>query len=245
MICQGCGQEFAEGASCPFCAETMSDPGKIVVPEAVLPARSARAVSIPKRFVSGILFADRYRLVHRLGQGGIGEVYRADDTRLEQTVALKFPFPSSQEDASALERFRDEARLARRVAHGGVCRIFDFGTAEGLAYVAMEFIEGENLASVRKRMGRLSPERAREIALELCAGLGAIHEEGILHRDLKPANVMLDGQGHVRILDFGLAVQTDVLWGPEAASGTPAYRSPEQAAGDHPLPIAQGSVGGS
>jgi serine/threonine protein kinase len=231
MECSGCGQQLAEGAFCPFCAATASDPAQLKVQQAPAPSQGDQIVAIPERFVSGTLFANRYRVVHRLGTGGIGEVYRATDTRLEQTVALKFLYPTSLEDGRALERFRDEARLARRVAHGGVCRIFDFGTAEGLAYVAMEFIEGENLASVRKRMGRLSRERAREIALELCAGLGAIHEEGILHRDLKPANVMLDDQGRVRILDFGLAVRTEVLSGPEAASGTPAYRSPEQAAG--------------
>jgi serine/threonine protein kinase/Tfp pilus assembly protein PilF len=188
-------------------------------------------LALPERLAAGTLFADRYRLVHRLGRGGLGEVYRAEDLRLEQTVALKFLFPSIQENARALERFREEARLARRIAHGSVCRIFDFGITEGLAYVAMEFIEGDDLARVRKRLGRLSPERARKIAMELCAGLGAIHEEGILHRDLKPANVMLDGQGRVRIVDFGLAVRTEVLSGPEAASGTPAYRAPEQAEG--------------
>jgi serine/threonine-protein kinase len=184
-----------------------------------------------ERFLPGVLFAGRYRIVHRLGKGGAGEVYRAEDIRLDQTIALKLLSPSSSSDAWTLEQFRDEARLARRVSHSAVCRIYDFGEAEGLTYVAMEHIEGEDLASLRRRIGRLPPERALEVSLEICRGLGAIHELGILHRDLKPANVMLDGQGRARILDFGLAALTGTVSGPDVRSGTPAYMAPEQADG--------------
>lgn len=184
-----------------------------------------------ERFLPGALFAGRYRIVHRLGQGGGGEVYRAEDIRLEQTIALKFLTRTFAEDVRALENLRDEARLARRVSHSGVCRIFDFGVAQGLTYVAMEHIEGEDLASFRQRIGRLPSERALEISLEICHGLGAIHELGILHRDLKPANVMLDGHGRARILDFGLAALSGTVSGLDVRSGTPAYMAPEQATG--------------
>ena len=180
----------------------------------------------------GTVFAERYRIVHRLGKGGMAEVYRAEDLRLGQTIALKFLLPSLLDEPRRLERFRDEARLARRVNHSAVCRIYDFGEYKRLPYVAMEYVEGEHLASLRRRVGRLSTERALDIALEICRGLGAIHEQGILHRDLKPANVMLDGQGRVRILDFGLAAMVDQVSKADVRSGTPAYMAPEQARGE-------------
>jgi serine/threonine-protein kinase len=175
----------------------------------------------------GALVAQRYRIVHLLGHGGMGEVYRADDLVLGQAVALKF-LPTAPSN-SALSRFRSEVRLARQISHPNVCRVYDIGDAEGLTYLSMEYVDGEDLASLLRRIGKLPHDKALEIARQLCAGLAAAHDKGIIHRDLKPANIMLDGKGHVRITDFGLAGVAERVR--DVRSGTPAYMSPEQAAG--------------
>ena len=183
------------------------------------------------RFVPGTLLAERYRIVGLLGAGGMGEVYRADDLRLGQTVAIKLLPPAVAGDPVRLARFRDEVRLAREVTHPNVCRVHDLGEAEGLTFLSMEFVDGEDLASLLRRIGRLPPDKGLDIARQLCAGLTAAHARGILHRDLKPANVMLDGRGRVRIMDFGLAGVAHAIERGDVASGTPAYMAPEQALG--------------
>ena len=130
-----------------------------------------------------------------------------------------------------LERFRNEVRIARRVSHPNVCRVYDVGEVEGQTFFTMEYVDGEDLASLLRRIGRLPPDKALDIARQLCAGLAAAHAKGVLHRDLKPANIMLDGRGQVVITDFGLAGVADDIRGPEVRSGTPAYMAPEQLAG--------------
>ena len=175
--------------------------------------------------------AGRYRIIALLGKGGMGEVYRADDLTLGQAVAMKFLPDEAARDESLLERFRNEVRMARRVSHPNVCRVYDVGEVEGQTFFTMEYIDGEDLASLLRRIGRLPADKAVEIARELCAGLAAAHAKGVLHRDLKPANIMLDGRGQVVITDFGLAGVADNIRGAEVRSGTPAYMSPEQLTG--------------
>lgn len=182
------------------------------------------------RFVPGQFLAERYRIVALLGKGGMGEVYRADDLRLGQTVAMKFLPSALSQDGAALARFHREVRLARQVSHPNVCRVFDIGENDGIPFLTMEYIDGEDLASLLKRIGRLPQDKAIEISRQLCAGLAAAHEAGVLHRDLKPANVMLDKRGKVRITDFGLAGLTAAA-GDEIHAGTPAYMAPEQLSG--------------
>ncbi|MGD0462604.1 MAG: serine/threonine-protein kinase [Tepidisphaeraceae bacterium] len=178
------------------------------------------------RFESGTILAERYRIVSLLGLGGMGEVYRADDITLDQPVALKFLPPSYESNPAWLERFHNEVRLSRQVTHPNVCRVFDLGQVEGEQFISMEFVDGEDLASLLRRIGRLPRDKAVQIARQLCAGIAAAHDKGVLHRDLKPANVMLDGRGQVRITDFGISGRVDS--GHDATAGTPAYMAPEQ-----------------
>jgi serine/threonine-protein kinase len=161
----------------------------------------------------------------------MGEVYRADDLTLGQPVALKFLPREVAVNPAALERFRNEVRTARRVSHPNVCRVYDLGEVDGDYFLSMEYVDGEDLGSLLRRIGRLPEDKGLEIARRLCAGLAAAHEKGVLHRDLKPANIMLDSRGQVLLTDFGLAGLAGSFDAAEARNGTPAYMSPEQLAG--------------
>jgi len=183
------------------------------------------------RFDPGTLLASRYRVISRLGKGGMGEVFRADDIMLGQPVALKFLSESATGNLSLLTRFYDEVRIARQITHANVCRVYDIGEVEGQPYLSMEYIDGEDLGSLLRRIGRLPADKATEFARKMCAGLAAAHKQGVLHRDLKPANVMIDGRGELHIMDFGLAAVATQLEGAEARNGTPAYMAPEQLEG--------------
>ncbi len=183
------------------------------------------------RFIPGTVLASRYRIIGLLGRGGMGEVYRADDLKLAQPVALKFLPENLARDHSMLERFHREVRIARQISHPNVCRMFDIGEGDGQHFLSMEYIDGEDLATLLRRIGRLPADKAVEIAQQLCAGLAAAHEEGVLHRDLKPANVMIDGRGRAKITDFGLAGLAGDFQGHEVRAGTPAYMAPEQLSG--------------
>ncbi len=183
------------------------------------------------RFEPGTLLASRYRIISRLGKGGMGEVFRADDIMLGQPVALKFLSEAATGNLSLLTRFYDEVRIARQITHANVCRVYDIGEVEGSPYLSMEYIDGEDLGSLLRRIGRLPADKATEFARKMCAGLAAAHKQGVLHRDLKPANVMIDGRGELHIMDFGLAAVATQLEGAEARNGTPAYMAPEQLEG--------------
>jgi hypothetical protein len=184
------------------------------------------------RFAPGQMLAGRYRIVALLGKGGMGEVYRADDLVLEQPVALKFLPESLAENQDALARFRNEVRIARQVSHPNVCRVYDLGETAGHYFLSMEYVDGEDLGSLLRRIGRLPTDKALEIARQLCAGLAAAHAKGVLHRDLKPGNIMLDSRGQVLLTDFGLAGLAGQIEGAEVRNGTPAYMAPEQLAGE-------------
>jgi serine/threonine-protein kinase len=158
----------------------------------------------------------------------MGEVYRADDLRLGQPVALKLLPETLRHDPVRLAQFHNEVRTARQVSHPNVCRVYDIGEADGLLYLTMEYVDGEDLASSLRRIGRFPEDKAADIARQLCAGLAAAHQRGVVHRDLKPANVMLDGDSRVRVMDFGLAAIGRVE---DVRAGTPAYMAPEQLLG--------------
>jgi hypothetical protein len=189
------------------------------------PRTPAAGVSSTGRLAPGSIITGRYRLVALLGRGGMGEVYRAGDLTLDQPIALKFLPEGAAVDDATLAQFHNELRTARQVSHKNVCRLYDLGDADGRRFLTMEYVDGEDLASLLRRIGRIPQDKAIELARQLCAGIAAAHERGVLHRDLKPANVMIDGDGNVRVTDFGIATMggdSDT-----ALSGTPQYMAPE------------------
>jgi len=175
----------------------------------------------------GDVFARRYRMISRIGRGGMGDVWRAEDLVLQTPVALKLIDARSEH---ARQRILNEVRLARQITHPAVCRVFDVGEAEnGVAFYSMELIQGEDLAALLRRVGRLPSSKVIDIARQLCGGLAAAHDQGVLHRDLKPANVLIDDQGIIRISDFGIAILRTSA-GQHRLTGTPGYMAPEQLA---------------
>jgi hypothetical protein len=191
--------------------------------EAILGDPPAANPSAPAaRLEAGVLIGGRYRIEALLGRGGMGEVYRAADQTLGEVVALKI-LPEAARDPVRLRLFMGEVRVARRITHPNVCRVHDVGEADGLPFMTMELVDGEDLASLLARSGPPPAERAAEIGRQICEGLAAAHDRGILHRDLKPANLMVDRTGRVRLMDFGVAG----LAGSASSGGTPAYMAPE------------------
>src|SRR5450432_138608 len=259
VLCPACSAAVpAEARFCPSCGEAVSSISQMATglarhapsgaspsaphPAGSSPSASHRSGAPPSAigrlamssdaagFAPGAVVGERYRVIGLLGRGGMGEVYRADDLKLGQPVALKFLPRGLSEDPVRLERFYAEVRIARQVSHPNVCRVYDVGEIDGQTYLSMEYVDGEDLASLLKRIGRLPHDKAVEISRQLCAGVSAAHDKGVLHRDLKPANVMIDGRGRARITDFGLAVAAGENTEGEL-SGTPAYMAPEQMEG--------------
>jgi tetratricopeptide (TPR) repeat protein len=175
-------------------------------------------------FKPGDVFANRYRMVTLLGHGGMGDVWRADDLVLGIPIALKLMHSTS---AAGRQLLLNEARLARRITHPAVCRVFDVGEEGGQVFLSMELVQGEDLDALIQHVGRLPSEKVGEIGRQLCEALAAAHAQGILHRDLKPANILIDDNGSVRITDFGIAV-TEGKGGRNTGVGTPRYMAPEQ-----------------
>jgi predicted Ser/Thr protein kinase len=235
--CQVCGaQNIAELDVCSRCGATLNpSPTVSISSEMAEGNRATLAPPIPPRgFTPGSTIADRYRVISLIGRGGMGEVYAADDLKLGQRVALKFLPADRMKSSSWREQFYAEVRLARQVSHPNVCRVYDVGEGDGVLFLSMEFVDGEDLASLLRRIGRLPDDKAVEVAQQLCSGLASAHRAGVLHRDLKPSNVMLDGKGRARITDFGLAVGTGQGSQERNPAGTPGYLAPELLKGGLP-----------
>jgi serine/threonine protein kinase len=231
-FCSQCGSSLRKGSAESSGADAPTATASADAPTYPLPPSSSQPASHPSRheglFAPGMLIAERYRIVSLLGRGGMGEVFRADDLTLGQPVALKF-LPESTIDRSMLERFRNEVRIARRISHPNVCRVYDIGETDNQVFLSMEYVDGEDLSSLLRRIGRLPHDKALEIGRKICAGLAAAHDKGVLHRDLKPSNIMIDARGEVLIMDFGLAGLAHEI--EDVRSGTPAYMAPEQLVG--------------
>jgi Tfp pilus assembly protein PilF/TolB-like protein len=181
----------------------------------------------------GALFAGRYQIIEDLGQGGMGHVFKAQDTRTGEKIAVKVLRSGLEADKRSLERSGHELTAARRISHRNVCRMFDLGEDGGRLYITMEFVPGEDLKSILRMMGAMSPAQAVGIAVQICDGLAEAHRLGVVHRDLKPANVLIDKEGHARIMDFGIArsAMSRGITDTGTMVGTPDYMSPEQAEG--------------
>ena len=174
----------------------------------------------------------RYDILGEAGHGSMGNVYKARDRETGETVALKLLKPEIASDQAMMDRFKNELLFARKITHKNVCRVHDFNRIGGIAYTSMEFVEGESLRSVLNRFGGLPLRKGIYVALQICSGLKEAHAQGIVHRDLKPENVMIDGQGNVKIMDFGIARSMEALTRATGSMlGTPAYMAPEQVAG--------------
>jgi serine/threonine protein kinase/tetratricopeptide (TPR) repeat protein len=181
----------------------------------------------------GFLFAGRYEIIEELGKGGMGSVYRAEDTKIKEEVALKLIRPEIAADAQTIERFHNELKLTRKIAHRSVCKMYDLGEEGGTHFITMEYVPGENLKSLIERIGQLPVSKSVFIAQQICLGLAEAHSLGIVHRDLKPQNIMIDKQGHAHIMDFGIArsVSAPGITSAGVVIGTPGYMAPEQLEG--------------
>jgi eukaryotic-like serine/threonine-protein kinase len=238
MVCPACSYENPEAsvqcAKCttplPLSDQTLATSGQgwsVPAAEGVISATALVQLS------PGTSIGSRYEIVRLLGQGGMGAVYQAHDKELERQVAIKVIRADMAANPEILQRFKQELILARQITHKNVIRIFDLGQADGIKFITMEYIEGENLQGVLRRKKKLEPAEAANILAQVCRALEAAHNEGVIHRDLKPQNIMLDKSGRAYVMDFGIArsmlgagmTQTGAL------IGAPDYMSPEQAKG--------------
>ncbi len=182
----------------------------------------------------GSTFAGRYQIIEELGKGGMGKVYKVLDKDIKEKVALKLLSPEIASDEKTIERFSNELKFARKISHRNICRMYDLGKEEGTHYITMEYVPGEDLKRLVRKVGQLSAGKAIFIAKQMCEGLAEAHRLGVVHRDLKPQNVMVDEEGNARIMDFGIArsLKTKGITGSGVMIGTPEYMSPEQVEGE-------------
>jgi len=225
---------------CPKChADNTSDSkfckecGTQLMPTQLEPDVTKTLETSFQKLTRGTLFADRYEIIEELGMGGMGQVYRVDDTKVKEEVALKLIKPEVSSDKKSIARFRNELKLARKIRHKNVCQMFDLGEFEGIHFITMEYVTGEDLRSLIQRMKTIPSETAISISKQICEGLIDAHRIGIIHRDLKPDNIMIDKAGNARIMDFGIArsAMSDAITGADTIIGTPEYMSPEQVEG--------------
>jgi serine/threonine protein kinase/predicted Zn-dependent protease len=224
---------------CPKCHfENLDDTlycGKCATPLPVeeISAPTETLEAAKEELTTGSTFARRYQIIEELGKGGMGKVYKAQDTEIKDKVALKLLKPEIAADKKTIERFQNELRFARKISHRNVCRMYDLNKEEGTYYITMEYVPGEDLKNSIIRMGPLSAGKAIFIAKQVCEGLAEAHELGVVHRDLKPQNIMIDRKGNARIMDFGIArsITGKGITGAGVMIGTPEYMSPEQVEG--------------
>jgi serine/threonine protein kinase len=208
----------------------------LAVPEKALDVNRTQTLAFSPGLLSdGTMFAGRYLVIDDLGKGGMGHVYRVLDTKIDEEVALKFVNAEIAADAKIIERFRNELKVTRKITHRNVCRMYDISEDGKSLFITMEYIPGEDLGNMLRRLGRLPLEKAFPIARQVCEGLAEVHRLGVVHRDLKPKNIMIDRDGNAKIMDFGLARTPHGIKLTEIGQvvGTPAYMSPEQVNGEN------------
>ncbi len=197
-------------------------------------AAVTETIEVPKEeLTTGSTFAGRYQIIEELGKGGMGRVYKANDIDIKEKVAIKLIKPEISSDNKTIERFQNELKFARKIRHKNVCQMYDLNREKGIYYITMEYVEGENLKNMIRMSGQLGKGTAISVARQVCAGLAEAHKLGVIHRDLKPSNIMIDREGNVRIMDFGIArsLKAKGITDAGVMIGTPEYMSPEQVEG--------------
>ncbi len=242
MNCSRCGHSNPAGAvRCAKCDAPLGTKGEKASPSSNGWASPAPSEGATSAFISsttiqtGTLLGGRYEVIQLLGEGGMGAVYKAKDLAVDRFVALKVIRSELASRPEILQRFKQELILARQITHKNVIRIFDLGEAEGIKFISMEFVEGRDLKSMVREKGKLDPKEAKSIVVQVCRALNSAHAEGVVHRDLKPQNIMVDSQGSVKVMDFGIArsMETPGLTTTGMVVGTPEYMSPEQGKAQH------------
>jgi serine/threonine protein kinase len=237
MKCPRCQNDNPEGTRfCGRCGRELPASGDTA-------ATGTVTIQTPSKGLDrGTTFARRFEIIEEIGQGGMGTVYKAYDSKIREVVALKLLKPEIASDLEVIERFRNEIKLARQVSHRHVCRMYDLGEEWLTIYISMEYVPGEDLKSFIRRSGHLNEAKAVGLAKQIAAGLAEAHRIGVIHRDLKPQNIMIDRDGNAKIMDFGIArsLHTRSVTGTGVIIGTPEYMAPEQAEGrdvDHRVDI--------
>ena len=238
MKCEKCNTDNPETSR--FCAdcgtqlipvESDSPSGQPIEDVHAIPTKTIQAPI--EELTTGSIFADRYQIVTELGKGGMGKVYRAIDQKIDEEIAIKLIKPEIAADKQTIERFGNELKMARKIAHRNVCKMYYLGEEKGAHYITMEYVPGEDLKSMIRMSGQLSTGMTTKVAKQICDGLTEAHRLGVIHRDLKPNNIMIDKNGEARIMDFGIArlLKAKGITGAGIMIGTPEYMSPEQVEG--------------
>jgi serine/threonine protein kinase/Flp pilus assembly protein TadD len=223
MKCPKCQSDNLDTSTfCSDCGTNLTTPKDIPI---------TKTIETPKEeLTTGSVFAGRYKIVTELGKGGMGSVYRAIDNEINEEIALKLIKPEISSDEKTIERFKNELKTARRIAHKNVCKMYYIGEESGIRYITMEYVEGQDLKRLIRQTSQLAIPTALSIVKQICEGLAEAHKLGVVHRDLKPNNIMIDDDGNARIMDFGIArsLKAKGITGSGVMIGTPEYMSPEQ-----------------
>ena len=224
--CPKCNHENPDDSFyCAKCASPLKSPEDISV---------TKTLETPvEELTTGFTFAGRYEIIEELGRGGMGRVYKALDKEIEENIALKLLNPEIASDEKTIKRFRNELKFARKISHRNVCRMYDLRKEEETLYIVMEYVPGEDLKSLIRRIGAFPVEETISIAEQVLEGLAEAHRLGVVHRDLKPQNIMIDEESCVQIMDFGIArsLKASGITETGIIIGTPDYMSPEQVEG--------------